>query len=200
MASQKKNTASVNSASAPAALTTHKLRVAGKAQLNLAELEGAHLLQLSFFADQQRAVSMALKKQFGLPLPQLSASEVQDGVTAIRVEFTKIWLLSKKPFAALPESFQKFYPLEMTGSRSLIEISGEAGDALLRRLTSADLCEQPGHCFATSIHHIPVHLLKTSETTTILLTPRSYAASLGGMVADIAHQFGCLISEPKPYR
>lgn len=186
--------------SSPARLAAHKKRVYGTTKLEICELLSAHILQLSFFPDQQRAIGMALKKHFDLSLPGFSEARFGKEVIVIRVEMSKIWVISQKPLPELPSLFDKFYPLIMTGSRSLIHISGENADALLKRLTSADLRHAAGHVFATSMHHIPVQLLKIKELDYILCIPRSYAESLANMIADISYQFNCAIAAPKRYQ
>lgn len=194
------NASKASEAFGPARLAEHKRRPLASPAIELCELSSAYMLQLSFFDDQKRALTMALKKQFGLSLPGFSTSVFGKDITVMRVEFPKIWLVSSKKFPALPNAFDKFYPLEITGSRSLIQISGEASDELIRRLTSADLRQDVGHVFATAMHHIPVHLQKTAPHAYVLFTPRSYAESLSGMIAEIGYQFGCNIVSPKRYQ
>ena len=49
---------------------------------------------------------------------------------------------------------------------------------------------EKGKFLATALHHVPVHILKSSATAYLLFLPRSYAESLAQLLYHSALQFG----------
>jgi len=172
-----------------------------KAEVTLCEILGANITQYAFFNDQQLSIKRALTSHYKLALPAPSCFETgKSKQLVLRIEPTKIWIVSVKKPASQPAIFDKFYPLEMTGSRAILKIEGRKSIELLRRLTSANLNGEAGSLLATGMHHIPVHLLKMADTEFLLFIPRSYAESLGHLIVQISKQFGSAVKPPEYYK
>ncbi len=169
-------------------------------EVTICEVTGAFITQYAFFADQQTSLKRALSTHLKLALP--APSRYETGISkqiAMRIEPSKIWIVSAKKPASQPAIFDKFYPLEMTGSRVILKIKGSKAVEVLRRLTAANLECGPGAVMATGMHHIPVHLLKQAEGEFLLFIPRSYAESLAHLIVQIARQFRLSVTPAEHY-
>ena len=172
-----------------------------KATVTICEMMGAHITQYAFFDSQNMAFKRALTSQFKLALPAPSCFVKGDAKQlALRVEPTKIWIVSAKKAEKHASVFDKFYPLDLTGSRAVVKIAGGSAVELLRRLTSANLTCDVGSLMATGMHHIPVHLLKLADDAFLLFIPRSYAESLGHLIVQISRQFGSAVKPPETFK
>ena len=69
-------------------------------------------------------------------------------------------------------------------------LSGADAARLINRFCAVDLSCSKGKFLATALHHVPVHILKSSATAYLLFLPRSYAESLAELLYHSALQFG----------
>ena len=185
---------------ASAYLVADRASAARNAEVTICEVTGAYITQYAFFADQQSALKRALTAHMKLKLPAPSCFEtVAPKQIAMRIEPSKIWIVSAKKPASRPAIFDKFYPLEITGSRAILKIRGGKAIEVLRRLSAANLDCEAGSLMATGMHHIPVHLLKQADDEFLLFIPRSYAESLGHLIVQIARQYRSAVTPAEKY-
>ena len=83
-----------------------------------------------------------------------------------------------------------YFPLDLTGSKVVVRLSGADAARLINRFCAVDLSCPEGKFLATALHHVPVHILKSSASAYLLFLPRSYAESLAQLLYHSALQFG----------
>ena len=156
------------------------------------ELTGVQLVQMAVFPDQMRGFKTSFKRQTGCAgLPEMSSSYRDKAGLVVRPELTKFWLLRSASAGLLPETaLAKYFPLDLTGSKVLLRLSGAQAKTLINRFCAVDLSGEAGLFLATGLHHIPLHILKQAEADFIVFLPRSYAESLAETLHHTARQFG----------
>ena len=156
------------------------------------ELTGYQLIQLAVFPDQMPRFQTRLRHHINIDqLADISASIRDSDILLVRPEVTKFWFVRRRDedrtfFAALAP----YFPLDLTGSKVVIRLSGKDAAPLINRFCAVDLSCPTGKFFATALHHVPIHILKTSVTAYLLFLPRSYAESLAELMHHAALQFG----------
>ena len=161
------------------------------------ELTGAQLVQFAVFPEQMKVFKTSFKRQTGIAdVPHMSSSFRDDAGLVVRPELTKFWLLrpAAQPFSV--DALAKYFPLDLTGSRVVLRLSGAQAQTLINRFCAVDLTGEDGQFMATGIHHIPVHILKQAATDYLLFLPRSFAESLTETLHHTARQFGVEVKRP----
>ena len=156
------------------------------------ELRGYQLIQLSVFPEQMRRFQTSLKHHINIDqLADTFASVRASDMLLLRPEFTKFWLVRQRGAEqALFKALAHYFPLDLTGSKVVVRLSGEDAARLINRFCAVDLRCHVDKFLATALHQVPVHILKSSTTAYLLFLPRSYAESLAELLYHSALQFG----------
>ncbi len=156
------------------------------------ELTGYQLTQLAVFPEQMPKFQTGLMQLINIDqLADISASARTSDVLLLRPEFTKFWLVRQRgEESTLSQALAQYFPLDLTGSKVVMRLSGADAARLINRFCAVDLGCPKGKFLATAIHHVPVHILKASATAYLLFLPRSYAESLAELLHHSALQFG----------
>ena len=164
----------------------------GRSGVIMQELTGYQLVQLAVFPDQIPRFQTSLTQLINIDqLADISSSARTSNMILLRPEFTKFWLVRQRGgeqtfFKALAH----YFPLDLTGSKVVVRLSGAYAARLINRFCAVDLSCPKGKFLATALHHVPVHILKSSATAYLLFLPRSYAESLAELLCHSALQFG----------
>ena len=164
----------------------------GRSGIIMQELTGYQLVQLAVFPDQIPRFQTSLMQLINIDqLADISSSARTSNMILLRPEFTKFWLVRKRGGEqTLFKSLAHYFPLDLTGSKVVMRLSGADAARLINRFCAVDLCCPKGKFIATALHHVPVHILKASATAYLLFLPRSYAESLAELLHHSALQFG----------
>ena len=164
----------------------------GRSGVIMQELTGYQLVQLAVFPDQIPQFQASLMQLINIDqIADISASVRTSNMLLLRPEFTKFWLVRKRgEERTLFKALAHYFPLDLTGSKVVMRLSGADADRLINRFCAVDLSCPKGKFLATALHHVPVHILKSSATAYLLLLPRSYAESLAELLYHSALQFG----------
>ena len=156
------------------------------------ELTGYQLVQLAVFPDQIPRFQTSLMRLINIDqLADISSSARTSNMLLLRPEFTKFWLVRQRgEESTLSQALAQYFPLDLTGSKVVMRLSGADAARLINRFCAVDLGCPKGKFLATAIHHVPVHILKASATAYLLFLPRSYAESLAELLHHSALQFG----------
>ncbi|WP_246680789.1 sarcosine oxidase subunit gamma [Mesorhizobium sp. B3-1-9] len=131
-----------------------------------------------------------VSQMLGTALPVSVGETVRHADTLIvRVSPRRLWLMmetdAKPPQPAIDPELGCSVPLgegrvrfSLSGARILEILSGCI--AVDWRAPSA----APGRAIQTALHHVPVLVLRTSETSCVMIVPRSFARSLADWIAD----------------
>lgn len=164
----------------------------GRAGVIMQELMGYQLIQLAVFPEQMQRFETSLKQHINIDqLADISASVRGSDMLLLRPELTKFWFVwQRAEVHALFTAFASYFPLDLTGSKVVIRLSGEDAARLMNLFCAVDLRCHVGKFLATALHHVPIHILKTSASAYLLFLPRSYAESLAELMHHAALQFG----------
>ena len=164
----------------------------GRSGVIMQELTGYQLIQLAVFPDQISRFQTSLMQLINIDqLADVSASASTSDVLLLRPEFTKFWLVRQRDEnQTLSTALAQYFPLDLSGSKVLMRLSGADAARLINRFCAVDLSCPKGKFLATALHHVPVHILKASTTAYLLFLPRSYAESLAELLHHSALQFG----------
>ena len=162
------------------------------------ELTGVNLVQFAVFPEQLRSFKTSFKRQTGITdLPQMSSSIDDEAGLVVRPELTKFWLLRPSAAADLDISaLEKYFPLDLTGSRVFLKISGEQAQTVINRFCAVDLSGADGQFLATGFHHVPMHILKQTQDQFVFILPRGFSESLAETLHHTARQFGVEVKRP----
>ena len=164
----------------------------GHSGVIMQELMGYQLIQFAVFPEQMPQFQTSLKRHMNIDqLADASASvRTSDGLL-LRPEFTKFWLVRQQAEnQAMVGALAQYFPLDLTGSKVVIRLSGAHAARLVNRFCAVDLSCPQDKFLATAIHHVQIHILKNSTTAYLLFLPRSYAESLAELLHHSALQFG----------
>ena len=164
----------------------------GRSGVIMQELTGYQLIQLAVFPDQISRFQTSLMQLINIDqLADVSASARTSDMLLLRPEFTKFWLVRQRDEnQTLSKALAQYFPLDLSGSKVLMRLSGADAARLINRFCAVDLSCPEGKFLATALHHVPVHILKASATAYLLFLPRSYAESLAELLHHSALQFG----------
>jgi len=164
----------------------------GRSGVIMQELTGYQLVQLAVFPDQMSRFRTRLMQLINIDqLADISASARTSNMLLLRPEFTKFWLVRKRgEEQPLFKALAHYFPLDLTGSKVVMRLSGADAARLMNRFCAVDLSCPKGKFLATALHQVPVHILKSSATAYLLFLPRSYAESLAELLRHSALQFG----------
>ena len=164
----------------------------GRSGVIMQELTGYQLVQLAVFPDQIPQFQTSLMQLINIDqLADISSSARTSNLILLRPEFTKFWLVRQRGGEqTLFKALANYFPLDLTGSKVVVRLSGADAARLINRFCAVDLSCPEGKFLATALHHVPVHILKASATAYLLFLPRSYAESLAELLHHSALQFG----------
>ncbi len=164
----------------------------GNSGVIMQELTGYQLTQLAVFTDQMPRFQNSLKHHINInQLAEISASVRAPDMLLLRPELTKFWLVRRQgKDQSILKALEQYFPMDLTGSKVVIQLSGSDTIRLINRFCAVDLSCSSGKFLATAIHHVPIHILKNSATGYVLFLPRSYAESLAELLHRAAMQFG----------
>ena len=156
------------------------------------ELTGHQLVQRAVFPDQIPRFQTSLMQRINIDqLADISSSARTSNMLLLRPEFTKFWLVRQRgEEQTLFKALAHYFPLDLTGSKVVMRLSGADAARLINRFCAVDLSCSKGEFLATALHPVPVHILKSSATAYLLFLPRSYAESLAELLYHSALQFG----------
>ena len=158
---------------------------AGTADIIISERRHLQITQISYFADQQKALVSYLRFLKANAIPYFSTSEAAGDLQIARIEMSKLWMIGALDIEQVPA---EFYPLDLSSSRSVLRLSGPRINDLMARLCAVDFRDDTRNFFGTSIHHCAVHIHKFERGYDIYM-PRSFAESLGDYIVDISRQY-----------
>ena len=164
----------------------------GRCGVIMQELTGYQLLQFAVFSDQMPQFKTNIKKYINIDqLADISASVRTSDMLLMRPEFGKFWLVRQQGgVQAFSSAMSHYFPLDLTGSKVMLRLSGVDAARLINRFCAVDLSGPPGKFLATALHHVPIHILKIAGSGYLLLLPRSFAQSLAELLHHAALQFG----------
>ena len=164
----------------------------GRSGVIMQELTGYQLIQFAVFLDQMPQFQNSLKRHMNInQLADASASVRTSEGLLLRPEFTKFWLVRQQAEnQAMVGALAQYFPMDLTGSKVVIRLSGAHAARLVNRFCAVDLSCPKDKFLATAIHHVQIHILKNSATSYLLFLPRSYAESLVELLHHSALQFG----------
>ena len=148
------------------------------------------LHQIAAWSDTIDTVAQQIAAMTGIkaaPTPGVAA--VGKHGTLLRVEPLKWWLLDTVPDDIAPEHGNT---LDISHSRTRVQIKGERAAALLNRFLPLDLRDSSfpiGAVASSAIHHVGITLWR-SEKAYELFIPRGFALSLWQLLVEVAEQFG----------
>ena len=170
---------------AKAIILTSHASAHGAVDVVIAERRQFYLTQLSCFPNQQAALKKELASHGISDLPHFSQVKKGKKALAARVEMDKIWLISD---TAITLANKAFYPLDLSSARNCIRLSGPRAADVMARLCAVDFRDKSRVFFASSIHHVGVHIHHHDDCFDIYM-PRSFSASLADLIIDIARQY-----------
>jgi methylglutamate dehydrogenase subunit D len=155
--------------------------------------ESCHLVQADGWADRLAAFEATLKAALGMAMPE-AVGEMQRGagVTAIRIAPRRFWLLydTTAPSVAVdPELGCRF---ALGEGRVRLHLAGFRLPNVLEKCVAVDwnaVTTTPLRAIHTSLHGVPVLLMRRAELECDLLVPRSFARSVVEWVVDAAREF-----------
>lgn len=157
----------------------------GSPDVILSEKRHVTITQVSFFSSEQAKMTKFLSSLGLANLPSYSQLKSAKSVSVARVEMEKLWLIGTLPKTEIDASF---YPLDLSSARNIIRLSGNRADDVMARLCAVDFRDNTRNFFATSIHHVAVHVHKSKDAYEIYI-PRSFAESIAEYILDISKQY-----------
>lgn len=151
-------------------------------------------VQIGFWPDGAARVHAAMAARFKTKTPPTPGQFVSKGnVLCIRSAFDAYLLINLAPDAARGElSPEECAVTDLSHSRTAIAIEGPAVEPFLNRDIAIDFSTEAcpiGSAVQTSMHHVPVLLLRHAPERFVLYVYRSYARDLAGWMADMAVPF-----------
>jgi len=151
----------------------------------ISEQRHVTITQLSFFTSEKDKMTKCLSSLGLSNLPPFSQVKTAKSLLVARVEMEKLWLIGAVAPADIDASF---YPLDLSSARNIIRISGMRADDVMARLCAVDFRDNTRNFFATSIHHVAVHVHKQKDAYEIYI-PRSFGESIADYILDISKQY-----------
>ena len=162
----------------------------GDTGIFLTEVSNLMLYQIAAWPETIEQVGQQAAKLVGVPHAPAPGKAVS-GTTAslLRVEPLKWWL---EGAAATPMDAESGSVLDLSHSRTRVQITGDEATSLLNRHLPLDLREENfplGSVASTAYHHVGVTLWRSEQGYQLFL-PRGFALSLWQGLFDSALQFG----------
>jgi len=156
----------------------------------LSEMHDLQLHQVAVWPDTQKSVGELAAAALGTTEIAAPGQATGDEEKALlRVEPLKYWLLGAQP----PQlDAEQGVTLDLSHSRTRVQISGAEAVGLLNRLLPLDLREHifpVGSVALSAIHHVGITLWR-NEAGYELFVPRGYAVSVWQVLFESALQFG----------
>ena len=158
----------------------------GVAGVTLSECRGLTLISIAARAGQAAELSAAVAHEFGATLP-MQPARTASGSVAFLWSGPDFWLALGSSTDDLARRLadvagSRANITDLTGSRTIIRISGTRARYGMMKVVPIDLAESvfaPGSTALTIAFHIPVQLWQVDDTPTYeIACPRSYAVSL----------------------
>ncbi|MDG1424984.1 MAG: sarcosine oxidase subunit gamma, partial [Paracoccaceae bacterium] len=148
-----------------------------RGSVSAAEMSLPALTALSCRADQQKALSSALKTHHGLTLP---ATQRATGKASARCLWygAQYLLIGPKPHAFLAKTAAL---VDQTDGFAAITLKGRHSREVLARLVPIDLSPavfKQGHSARSLLHHIHISITRVPKDGFLILAPRSMAGTL----------------------
>jgi|GEM_PF-2763617 len=164
------------------------------ARLTLGFENPTHFFQIGFWPDGAAKVHGAMAAQFKSKTTLSPGQFVSKGdALCIRSAFDAYLLVNVDPDAARGDlSPEECAVTDLSHSRTAIAIEGPAVEPFLNRDVAIDFSIEAcpaGSAVQTSMHHVPVLLLRRAPERFVLYVYRSYARDLAGWMADMAVPF-----------
>ncbi|MCR9138133.1 MAG: hypothetical protein NXI27_19195 [Alphaproteobacteria bacterium] len=164
------------------------------AKLSLSVEHPDHLVQIGFWPQSAAKVHKAVATRFKSKKTMPPGQFVSKGeALCIRSAFDAYLLINVDPVAARGDlSPDACAVTDLSHSRAAIAIVGPAVERFLNCDIAIDFSLEAcpvGSAVQTSMHHIPVLLLRHAPERFVLYVYRSYARDLAGWMADMASPF-----------
>ena len=162
--------------------------------LHLTTADPSSMMQIGFWPDTAAAVQARMAALFELDRPPAPGRfATKDGTICARIAFDS-YLLIDADAAAVTNDLppDDCAVTDLSHSRRGIAIEGRAAAAFLNRDVAVDFASgacPPGSVVQTTMHHVPVLLLRHAENRFALYVYRSYAEDLIDWLADMARSF-----------
>ena len=129
----------------------------------------------------------ALSSALGFPAPeQFGDVTEQSGIRAARLSPRRVWIIGDLPLLQLaPEHGAA---LLLNQGRVSCNMTGAQARSLLPQLMAIDWDDSrtsPGRIVLSAIHRVPVAVLPLADDRYELIVPRSFAKSIGGLLAEL---------------
>jgi len=157
-------------------------------------VEPCAIVQAEGWPGTLAAFEAELSRQLGGKLPAAFGEAVSmDEWLVIRIAPRRFWLISdEKSDLRCSIEPELGNLVSLSESRLRLRLNGPHTFDILGACVAIDWHLQeakPVRAFQTSLHHVPVVLLRTAADACDLLVPRSFAQSLAEWVADVAAQY-----------
>lgn len=175
---------------------------AGTPGVMLAELRGLALASLAGRGENIGALTAAVEREFGMALPSRPSRAAQS-TAAIVWSGHNQWLAIGEASGDLVRRLAACagdlgYVTDLTGSRTIMRISGPRARDGLMKLLPIDLDEAAfgvGSAASTVAAHMPVHVWQTDEAPAYeIAVPRSYGPSLFRSLSAAFAEYGFSVS------
>ena len=113
----------------------------GRSGVIMQELTGYQLVQLAVFPDQIPRFQTSLMQLTNIDqLADISSSARTSNMILLRPEFTKFWLVRQRGGEqTLFKDLAHYFPLDLTGSKVVVRLSGANAARLINRFCAVDL-------------------------------------------------------------
>jgi methylglutamate dehydrogenase subunit D len=171
----------------------------GQTGATLTELAGLSLAAIAVRGGQTSALSAAIEREFGAPLPIRPSRTAQNSIAFVWSGCDQ-WLAVG---AATDDLVQRLAlsagtlgsVTDLTGSRTLLRIGGPRARDGLMKMVPLDLDESAfttGSAAVTVAAHIPVQLWQIDASPSYeIASPRSYGVSLWKALTQCFAEYGC---------
>ena len=129
----------------------------------------------------------ALSRALGFPAPgQMGAIAEQNGIRAARLSLRRFWIIGNPPLLTLAPEDGAVLPLDQ--GRVSFKLPGERARRVLPQVMAIDWDDPraaPSRIVLSAIHRVPAAVLPLADGQCELIVPRSFAESIGGLIAEL---------------
>lgn len=155
--------------------------------------ESCHLVQADGWADRLAAFEATLSAALGMAMPAaVGETRRGAGVTAIRIAPRRFWLLYDTTAPSVAVDPELGCSLALGEGRVWLHLVGSRLQNVLEKCVAVDWQPQamtPLRAIQTSVHGVPLLLMRRAELECDMLVPRSFARSVVEWVVDAAKEF-----------
>ncbi|MGK9168420.1 hypothetical protein KXR53_19060 [Inquilinus limosus] len=157
----------------------------------LAEMTGWSLTQIDCWPGSKSSVEDRLAGLCGLPMPRVVGETVQRGVRrAIRIAPARLWLVDDAPSGTCgPTGMADAALVSLSHGRRRFRLFGHTARDVLARCVALDWdapALSPSRAAQTSIHRVPILLVRDAPDAFELFVPRSFAQAVREQLEDAA--------------